>query len=680
MTPEELQKLNDEFDALEAKISGLSGQLRTAFIPNITAATNQARDLTNSFSEGVDITKKLDSEMRKLKNAIDSSYNLEAKLNEELTKQLTSTRRGAAAKADNIRSQIIQIQNERNLNSELEYQLRQLEKANDAQKESEKALNEQVKSTLAFQKILPNAISSLLSIEGLFTAIVQSVLSINTQVTNLSRSLGISYESAKGIRDEMESFAKASSDGFTTVERLVKAQADLTEQLGIAVDFGNEERQQFSKLTELVGLSASEAGKLASFSASAGVSTSNYLKSVRSAAFASQQANKIHISDKQLLQSISALSAGILVKFQNNPKALAEAVVQAKKFGVTLEQIDKTGESLLDFESSIENELKAELLTGKQLNFERARAAALTGDQATLMQEMVSQAGSLEEFQNMNVIAQKSLAEAFGMSREEMADMLMKQEAINKYGDKAAELNAQQLADMEKQGLTVDEYLKKQAEQVSIQEKFNTAMIRLQEILGNLAAGPLGTILGFFADMLSHAESLSFILGGVMVMNLLKMITVLREAKKVSYASAVIEIISSAFKSVGGLPGVGMILAGGAAAAGIAYLATQSQKVEDGMAPPGKGPFTITDKFGATAVTAAGDGIAVSPNINKGGNTPDNSVLVSAINELRNAVNALANKPMPAVALNVSGQKLGEVVGRQPETGTNQYQNAYRLA
>jgi hypothetical protein len=53
---------------------------------------------------------------------------------------------------------------------------------------------------------------------------------------------------------------------------------------------------------------------------------------------------------------------------------------------------------------------------------------------------------------------------------------------------------------------------------------------------------------------------------------------------------------------------------------------------------------------------------------------------MSAINELRNAVNALANKPSPAVALNVSGQKLGEIVGKQSETGTNQYQNAYRLA
>jgi hypothetical protein len=545
--------------------------------------------------------------------------------------------------------------------------LNKLKQQVDAQQEISKAAAKQIQSALSFEKIMGSAI-------------VKAVLAVDTQVTNLSKSLGFSYDSAKNLRDGMESFAKSAGDGFTTVAKLAKAQEDLTDQLGIAVDFGNEERQQFSKLTEVVGLSAGEAGKLANFSAAAGASTSDYVKDVRAAAFASQQANKIHISDKQLLQSISSLSAGILVKFQGNPKALAEAVVQSKKLGLSLDQVDKTGESLLNWESSIENELKAELITGKQLNLERARAAALTGDQATLMQEVASQAGSLAEFQDMNVIAQRSLAEAFGMSKDEMAEMLMKQEAINKYGSAAEELNAQQLKDFKESGLSLEDYLKKQAEQVDIQTKFNTAMERLQEILGNLAAGPLGTILNIFATLLSNTTSLAAILGGVMVVNLMKMITTLKEAGKLSRATAITDIIGAAFKSVGGTFGVGMILAGAAAAAGVAYLASQTQNVKDGIAPAGGGPFTITDKFGATAITAAGDGIAVSPNINKGGGGGDNAGLMTAINELRSAVNALATKPIPAMAIQVGAEKLGEVVGRQAETGTNQYKNAYRLA
>ena len=62
------------------------------------------------------------------------------------------------------------------------------------------------------------------------------------------------------------------------------------------------------------------------------------------------------------------------------------------------------GSKLLDFESSITSELEAEMLIGRNLNLERARAAALAGDQVTLMEELNSQMGSLEDFQDMNVI------------------------------------------------------------------------------------------------------------------------------------------------------------------------------------------------------------------------------------------------------------------------------------
>ena len=658
-----LEKLSDDLNTLEGQLQNVARNLSTGLLNKLSDSVTETRNLVDAFGDGEDVTKKLSAQMSKMQKESNKLSLNGIKLQNDLTRvqaagnKLAEERIRKAILQNNLATQI--VEKEQTLLNNLQQQI-------DAQKEVSKSAAEQLKTSISLEKIMASGI-------------VKAVLAIDTQVTNLSRSLGVSYNSAKGIRNEMESFAKGANDGFTTVARLAKAQADLTEQLGIAVDFGDEERQQFAKLTELVGLTANEAGKLANFSAATGMSTSDYLKDVRAAGFASQQANKIHISDKQLLQSISSLSAGILVKFQGNPKALAEAVVQAKKFGLTLEQINKTGDALLEWESSIENELKAELITGKQLNLERARAAALTGDQATLMQEVASQAGSLEEFSSMNVIAQRSLAEAFGMSSDQMAEMLMQQEAINKYGQAAEELNAQQLKDFEKQGGSLTDFLAKEAEKVDIQTKFNTAMERMQEILGNIASGPLGTILGIFADLLSNSTALAAILGGVMVMNLMKMITVLKQAKKLSYASAISDIISSAYKSVGMLPGVGMILAGSAAAAGIAYLASQSQSVEDGIAPPGGGPFTITDKFGATAITAAGDGIAVSPNINSGGGG-DNSGLMTAINELRSAVNALANKPAPAMAIQVGAEKLGEVVGRQAETGTNQYKNAYRLA
>ena len=59
---------------------------------------------------------------------------------------------------------------------------------------------------------------------------------------------------------------------------------------------------------------------------------------------------------------------------------IAMAAIQARKLGLNLSQTAKIADSLLDFESSIEKEMEASLLIGKQLNYNRARQLALEGD------------------------------------------------------------------------------------------------------------------------------------------------------------------------------------------------------------------------------------------------------------------------------------------------------------
>ena len=193
----------------------------------------------------------------------------------------------------------------------------------------------------------------------LLTTFVELGFKADKQITELTKSLGLSKRETMVMRADMTKFAATSGDAFLNTDRLMKAQSDLTEQLGMAVDFGNEERATFARLTELTGLSAQEAGKLAQASAAAGMSTETYTKGIREGAFAAMQATKTHFSMRDVMKDISSLSAGTLVKFQGNPKALAAAVVEAKKLGTNLQQIDKIGDSLLQWESSIEKDRKS---------------------------------------------------------------------------------------------------------------------------------------------------------------------------------------------------------------------------------------------------------------------------------------------------------------------------------
>jgi hypothetical protein len=163
--------------------------------------------------------------------------------------------------------------------------------------------------------------------------------------------------------------------------------------------------------------------------------------------------------------------------------------MQAQKFGINLEQAESMASKLLDFESSIEAELSAELLTGKNLNFEKARQLSLEGDIAGAAEEVLKQVKGTEEFNKMNVIQQEALANAVGMTRQGLADSLIEREALAAMaGDEeqtALERYNQLLAEgktREELSQMLGEDAADQLEQQSAQEKFNNSVEKLKEI------------------------------------------------------------------------------------------------------------------------------------------------------------------------------------------------------
>ena len=120
-------------------------------------------------------------------------------------------------------------------------------------------------------------------------------------------------------------------------------------------------------------------------------------------------------------------------------------IAEAKRLGIEFNQLEQASASMLNFESSIANELEAELLTGRQLNLEQARLAALKGDTLQLTKEIANQVGTISDFENMNVIARESLAQAFGMNKDQLAEMLLRQEAITANEQASKDLSYEQL-------------------------------------------------------------------------------------------------------------------------------------------------------------------------------------------------------------------------------------------
>ena len=179
---------------------------------------------------------------------------------------------------------------------------------------------------------------------------------------------------------------------------------------------------------------------------------------------------------------------------------------------------------LLDFESSIAKELEAELLTGKDLNLEEARLLALQGKSTEAAAELAKQVGGTVELSKMNVLQQEALAEAMGMERNELIQSVQKREVLARLGVQ----NIEQLAEageLERlKGDAMGEQLLKQYEQESAAEKFQAAVIKIQEALGTMLEGPLGSMLDTFASIVSNATSLKIIMGTIIGLSFARVI------------------------------------------------------------------------------------------------------------------------------------------------------------
>ena len=300
------------------------------------------------------------------------------------------------------------------------------------------------------------------------TAFGAALLKNNKTITEFERSMVMSSSEAKKLKGEFAATAFASDDLNTTSTNLIKTFTQISEQFGFIANFSQDTLATATKLEKTVGVSAEAAGNLAAASSLNEESFENQYKNALGASYELQRQAGVQINLKNVLEESSKITGATRAQLGGSVEEIAKAVTQAKLFGASLEDVASAGRQLLDFEDSITNELEAELMLGKDLNLERARAAALAGDQVTLAQELQEQAGSFDEFGKMNVLQQEALAAALGMQSDQLADILFQQEVQGKTAQELRALGKDELAD--------------RLEQQNAQQAFNAAVDQLKTI------------------------------------------------------------------------------------------------------------------------------------------------------------------------------------------------------
>ena len=273
------------------------------------------------------------------------------------------------------------------------------------------------------------------------TSLINRFVELDKDTSEFARALGTSRDNAFDLRQQLNTVGNISGELFLTGGKIAKVFGDIASSvsLGIAPNtkIGNVLATNLAYMTKMV-----EQGKLSKEAADVFFRISSVTgkpvgKIAQDAALTVTKfnlQNKSSISLRSVMEAIGKSTAATRLTLAKFPDGIAGAVTKAKSLGFELEDLNKIGDSLLNFEQSIGDQFEAELLTNKDLNLERARAFALQGNSVELAKELSRQLGTAAEFGNMNVIQQNSLAKAFGLSREELAKTLETQDALRALG------------------------------------------------------------------------------------------------------------------------------------------------------------------------------------------------------------------------------------------------------
>lgn len=284
-------------------------------------------------------------------------------------------------------------------------------------------------------------LTSPLAIIGQLVIAFKSLLSLGTTFAQKTADIGKSFlgmgRSSKAVVDNLKNMA--AGDLFLNFQEARKALEGMNAAAGTQVMLSGQQVKAYQEYSHFLGLSEEATQGLFKISTLSGQSFDTVGDSIGGIVEGLNISNDSSISLNDVLNEVAGASATAMANIGNNPEALAKAAFEAKRLGMTLDQVAAAGEASLDFESSIANEMEAELLLGKNLNLEKLRSASLTGDETTVAKEMNRILSENYEATKGNKIAQQALAKTLGISVDEMHEMNRVQQLQNKLSHFGAE-------------------------------------------------------------------------------------------------------------------------------------------------------------------------------------------------------------------------------------------------
>jgi hypothetical protein len=340
------------------------------------------------------------------------------------------------------------------------------------------------------------ALMDPLFIIGLIFKAVKGLVGIFTHVASLTnqvgQAFGVAGANAAKLKEELHAAGDLSADAYYFTEELLAAQVSLNAAAGQNLDINTENAKTFQDLTMYAGYSAEAVAALYKISLQTGGSFQTIHDDIVDIANNLNESTGFSATQAQIFEQLQNASGSVRFNIKGGVEGLTKAAHTAARLGLSMDEIAAAASTHLDFENSIAKEIEAEMFLQKDLNLDKLRYAALTGDTVTAAAEeerlIRENAASLKG----NMLAQQAFADATGISADRLADVLVRQEELaGMSGEQLKnELDKQEaLAEQGKLAVAFDRELQSavkvlKAELEPVAKKIVPAILKMVEQLG----------------------------------------------------------------------------------------------------------------------------------------------------------------------------------------------------
>jgi hypothetical protein len=245
---------------------------------------------------------------------------------------------------------------------------------------------------------------------------------VERQISKISaetRALGISMKEVAGYA---ASFYNAFHGTQRASDAVLTSMAVLNANFGIAVD-------DQTKLNHLFQSSAHLNQEQAQYAIANTVEAAKLAK----------------VAPTKVIADMAANSEAMYNYFHGSVEEMGAAAIQAAKMGTSITQMTSMADKLLNFETSLTDELNAGAILGKNFNLSIARSAAAAGDMPGMYEAVLDAVGNVGDITKLTKFEQDAIVQSTGMQVSELANGLHIREKFSHLDKEAQAAGIEQL-------------------------------------------------------------------------------------------------------------------------------------------------------------------------------------------------------------------------------------------